>query len=74
LDKFYQKKDIQWVTLVWNRYYPDGVPHLRREKGSFCWKDILRLSYQYRGIAKCIPNVGDTISFWDDIIVDTIFS
>jgi hypothetical protein len=43
LDKFYQKKDVQWVKLVWDKYYPNGVPHLRREKGSFWWKDILRL-------------------------------
>jgi len=35
LDKFYQKKGVQWVRLVWDRYYLDGVPHLRREKGSF---------------------------------------
>jgi hypothetical protein len=44
LNKFYQKREIQWVKLIWNRYYPKGVPHLRREKGSFWWKDILRLS------------------------------
>jgi hypothetical protein len=49
LDKFYQKKDVQWVKLVWDKYYPNGVPHLRREKGSFWWKDILRLHLQYRG-------------------------
>ena len=34
LDKFYLKKDIQWVKLIWNKYYPEGVRHMRREKGS----------------------------------------
>lgn len=35
LDKFFNKADIQWVNLIWAKYYPNGVPHLRREKGSF---------------------------------------
>jgi len=29
LDKFYKKKDVQWVKLIWNKYYQEGVPHLR---------------------------------------------
>lgn len=74
LDKFYRKKDVQWVKLIWERYYPDGVPHLGREKGSFWWKDILRLHQQYRGVAMCIPHKEDTISFWDDIILGNLFS
>ena len=43
LDKFYTKENIQWVNLIWGKYYRAGVPHLAREKGSFWWKDILRL-------------------------------
>jgi hypothetical protein len=74
LDKFYNKANIQWVNLIWEKYYPDGVPHLRREKGSFWWKDILRLHIKYRGIAICTPNKGDTVSFWDDLILDVIHS
>jgi hypothetical protein len=74
LDKFYQKKGIQWVKLIWNKYYPKGVPHMRKEKGSFWWKDILRLSHQLRGTAMCNPYIGDTVSFRDDIILDIIFS
>lgn len=57
-----------------DKYYHDGVPHLIREKGSFWWKVILRLNYQYRGVAKCSPYKGDTMSFWDDMILDSIFS
>jgi hypothetical protein len=74
LDKFYNKADIQWVSLIWKKYYPDGVPHLRKEKGSFWWKDILRLHTQYRGVAICTPNKGDTVSLWDDLILDVIHS
>jgi hypothetical protein len=68
LYKFYRKDNIQWVTLIWQKYYSNTVPHLAREKGSFWWKDILRLHIQYRGVSICNPNQGDTISFWDDII------
>ena len=74
LDKFYRKADIQWVKIIWEKYYSDSVPHLSRERGSFWWKDILRLNVQFRGIALCLPNKGDTISFWDDLIDGRILS
>jgi hypothetical protein len=35
LDKFYRKENIQWVALIWQKYYNNIVPHLAREKGSF---------------------------------------
>lgn len=35
LDKFYRKENIQWVRLIWNKYYRDVVPHLAREKAPF---------------------------------------
>jgi hypothetical protein len=68
LDKFYRKADVQWVRLIWQKYYQNAVPHLAREKGSFWWKDILRLHVLYRGVAICLPSRGDTVAFWDDII------
>jgi hypothetical protein len=73
LDKFY-KEDIQLVKLIWQKYYLDGVPHLRRKKGSFWWKDILRFHIQYRGVAFCTLNQGDTVSFWDDLLFGVIHS
>jgi hypothetical protein len=63
LDKFYRKENIQWVALIWQKYCSNTVPHLAREKGSFWWKDIFQLHTQYRGVAICNPNQGDTISF-----------
>lgn len=74
LDRFYRKEDIQWINLIWQKYYLEEVPHLAREKGSFWWKDILRLHVKFRGIACCIPNKGDTVGFWDDLIEGNIFS
>jgi hypothetical protein len=35
LDKFYRKADVQWVRLIWHKYYQNAVPHLAREKGLF---------------------------------------
>jgi hypothetical protein len=44
LDKFYRKENVQWVKLIWDKYYSVEVPHMAKEKGSFWWKDILRLN------------------------------
>lgn len=36
LHKFYNKKGIPWVNLIWNTYYHDGkIPHIMTAKGSF---------------------------------------
>jgi hypothetical protein len=74
LDKFYRKVDVQWARLIWGKYYNGIVPHLATEKGSFWWKDILRLNIVYRGIAICSPAKGDSISFWGDLINGNIHS
>jgi hypothetical protein len=63
LDKFYKKENVQWVKLIWDKYYENSVPHLAREKGSFWWKDILSLNVFYRGVAICDAAKGDTIGF-----------
>jgi retron-type reverse transcriptase len=66
LDKFYNKKNIPWVHLIWSSYYIGKVPHLQSVKGSFWWRDIFRLVTKFREIAKCIPANGLTISIWFD--------
>jgi hypothetical protein len=55
LDKFYKQEKIQWVGLIWQKYYNGTVPHLAREKGSFWWKDILRLNVHFRGCCNVHP-------------------
>jgi hypothetical protein len=35
LNKFYNKADTPWVTLIWNKYYEGKVPHECSEVGSF---------------------------------------
>jgi len=67
LDKFYNRRDIPWVQLIWWKYYQEKVPHAAREIGSFWWKDILRLSNLFQRIARCTIGDGSTVLFWDDI-------
>ena len=69
------QKDVPWVQLVWHKYYSNGlVPHGHREVGSFWWKDLLRLSVLYRGIAKCQVGDGSTILFWEDLWCPQVLS
>ena len=70
LDKFYNKREIPWVQLVRWKYYQGKVLHAAREVGSFWWKDILRLSNLFRGIACCAIGDGSTVLFWDNIWMD----
>jgi hypothetical protein len=53
LDKFYNKRDIPWVNLIWNSYYANG--------------EILKLCDEFRAIAKCNIGNGTTVLFWQDI-------
>jgi hypothetical protein len=64
LNKFYNKEDIPWVQLIWNTYYANGeVPHATRSKGSFWWKDILKLCEAYGGVATCKIRDGSSVLF-----------
>ena len=66
LDKFYNKMDIPWVSLIWSTYYSQGVPHQQNILGSFWWRDIFKLEGKFREIAIISPGSGDTILFWKD--------
>ena len=68
LHKFFNKKDIPWVLLIWETYFNNGrAPQATTEKGLFWWKDIFRLIDHYRGIAS--PRIGDgsTFMLWNDV-------
>jgi hypothetical protein len=68
LDKFYNQKDVPWVKLVWNAHYQNGqIPHATTDKGSFWWKDLLKLCDMFRGISSCIVGNGSTVLFWSDV-------
>jgi hypothetical protein len=66
LDKFYNKRDIPWVHLVWFAYYQGKVPHEENLCGSFWWGDVCKQVDNFRGIAFVNPGIGETASFWHD--------
>jgi hypothetical protein len=35
LDKFYNKRDLPWVSLIWGNHYASRVPHAESLCGSF---------------------------------------
>jgi hypothetical protein len=66
LHKFYNKVEVPWVHLIWDKYYSNKVPHASREIESFWWRDVLRLNGIYRTIASCKVVDGSTVCFWED--------
>ncbi|XP_071683372.1 uncharacterized protein [Lolium perenne] len=66
LDKFYNKKDLPWVDLLWFAHYQDKVPHEEKLCGSFWWRDVMKQVDNFRGVAAVIHGAGDTMLFWSD--------
>ena len=64
LQKFYNKADIPWVQLIWDSYYQNKVPHLSPPRGSFWWKDILKLFDKFSEVAFCLSGKGSTVGLW----------
>ena len=58
--------------MIWETYYRNGRPPTSNNKGSFWWKDIIKLLYKFKGFAKVELNDGKTCLLWSDIWVDTI--
>jgi hypothetical protein len=63
-----------WVTLIWNKYNRDQIPHAIGPCGSFWWKDICKLMPIFRGIAHCQVGDGSSVLFWKDLWLDSINS
>lgn len=66
LHNFFNKADIPWVKLVWEKHYSNGkLPnHIRR--GSFWWRDILKLLDKFKGIATVSVKDGASCLLWED--------
>ena len=68
LHKFFNRHDIPWVNLIWERHYSNGsLPSTSNLKGSFWWKDILKLLDSFKGLASANVKDGVTCLFWDDL-------
>ena len=51
---------------MWNSYYVDKVPHADNLRGSFWWKDIMKLFDNFRAISFVGQGTGDSFMFWND--------
>lgn len=72
LHKFINREDIPWVNLIWEIHYDNGRLPVANNRGSFWWKDVLRLLDNFKGLAKVDLKDGRTCFLWSDIWKDTI--
>ena len=66
LYKFFNKLDIPWVQLVWEKHYKNSKLPSHTRKGSFWWKDILKLLQVFKSIASAHISSGTSVLFWHD--------
>jgi hypothetical protein len=76
LHKFYNRAPIPWVQLVWTKYYSrDKLPVAGTTfRGSFWWRDILKLIDQFKGIAMVSVRDGKSCFLWHDLWNGTVCS
>jgi hypothetical protein len=55
-DVFFNREDIPWVGLIWESYYEAGSLPSMAKKGSFWWRDILKLLDKFKGMAMVCIN------------------
>jgi hypothetical protein len=68
LMKFFNREDIPWVALVWESYYEAGsLPSSSSKKGSFWWRDILKLTDKFKGLAAVNINNARSCYLWTDL-------
>lgn len=67
LHKFFNKADIPWVHLIWEKYYCNGKLPGYVQKGSFWWRDVLKLMDDFKGMASVTIFDGSLCSLWDDL-------
>jgi hypothetical protein len=67
LHKFYNKANIPWVQLIWEKYYANGKLPNHTSKGSFRWRDILQLINKLKSLVTISVHKGDTCFLWHDM-------
>lgn len=65
-NKFFNKHDIPWVSIVWEKYYPNGKLPNHTKKVSFWWRENLKLLHTYKSMAVIKVQNGQTYFFWTD--------
>lgn len=66
LHKFFNRHDIPWVQLVWEKHYKNRKLPSQVKKGSFWWRDILKSLSKFKELATVQLHCGSTILFWQD--------
>lgn len=66
LDKFLNRKDISWVSLIWEKHYANGKLPSHIKKGSFWWRDVLKLLDPFKSFSTVIVQNSQTCLFWQD--------
>jgi hypothetical protein len=66
MHKFFNKIDIPWVQLIWENYYANGKLPGQNKRGSFWWRDIVKLLDKFKRMAFVSVGDGSTILFWED--------
>ena len=67
LHKFFNKENLPWVNLIWDNYYKNGKLPSATKKGSFWWRDILKLLDLYKEMAMSNIFSGAATFLWDDM-------
>lgn len=67
LHKFFNPENIPWLHLIWDNYYSNGRLLGFSQRGSFWWKDIVKLLNQDKGLASVTPSDSKTVLLWDDL-------
>ena len=57
---FYNRLDIPWVKLIWEKYYSNGQLPVSIPRASFWWRDILKLLSSFKGLASVQLADGST--------------
>jgi hypothetical protein len=72
LHKFFNKVDTPWVQLVWHQYYANVFKPIHNKKGSFWWRDILKMLDSFKGMASVTISDGSSCFFWSDVWNDRL--
>jgi len=74
LHKFFNRENIPWVSLIWEKHYSNGKLPGTGKIGSFWWKDIIKLLNKYKGMARVIIGDGKSCLLWEDLWGDEVLS
>lgn len=66
LHKFFNRAQIPWVSIIWEKHYPNGKLPGTVNKGSFWWRDNLKNLQEFKQMVQIQIKNGETCLFWQD--------